>query len=122
MHDASTRRSDPQSAFQLSGGEHSQSRSRTTKTSTGTAGHTDPLSDQRLQRRDPLPVPSGSTEQVAKRHDFDIGELVSLSEQSKTSDSTASSQTHSNPTLWDASSVNIDNLFFRPPPSEQTNL
>lgn len=38
-------------------------------------------------------------------------------ERSNTDDSTISSDAHIQPTIWDASTVNIDTLFFRPPPS-----
>ncbi len=36
-----------------------------------------------------------------------------------TDDSVISSETYSTPRVWDASSVSLDNLFFRPPPARQ---
>ncbi|KAJ1031616.1 hypothetical protein NDA13_002007 [Ustilago tritici] len=43
-------------------------------------------------------------------------------ERFSTGDSTVSSEAHLQPTLWDASTVSIDNLFFRPPPSRLPSI
>ena len=46
-------------------------------------------------------------------------ERVGTMEQSTTGDSSISSDTHRDLAVWDASSENLDNLFFRPPPRRQ---